>query len=237
MICMCREEKSNYIINSNRYWNDSRIIDDFSNAEVKDYIKLFFEKYDPPNNIKVADLGCGAGRYTIWLAQKGFNVYACDASAGMLNRTKEGLKKIGYQDIEDKVVLSRLENLVFGDNMFDIILANGVIHNTYTVEGFLQCLKECIRVLKRDGIFYLSVFTSDTVDQRLERIDEHIYLTPDGLRMILFSKEEILQIMRDEKCQVADVCMLYNIRVETGIRSLFRATYQKKNNKHLRANI
>ena len=228
MIYMCKTEKEKYIFNADNYWNNSQVVDSFSNATVKDYIKDFFEQYDPINNIKVADLGCGAGRYTIWLAQNGFDVYACDASIGMLNRTKEGLKKIRYQNIEEKVVHSRLEKLPFDDEIFDIVLTNGVIHNAYTVEEFFQCLKECMRVLKQDGILYLSVFTSDTIDEGLEKIDKHVYLTPDGLRMVLFSKEEIIRTLRDKNYKVLDVCDLYDIQVETGVRSLFRATYQKK---------
>lgn len=226
---MGKIKEDKYVASSNKYWNSDHVIDSFSNAAVKDYIKGFFKNYDPANNLKVADLGCGAGRYTIWLAQNGYDVYACDDSIGMLNRTKEGLEKIGYQDISHKILKCRLENLLFDDEMFDIVLTNGVIHNVYTIEEYKQCLKECTRVLKSNGVLYFSVFTSNTVDENLKKVEEHVYLTPDGLYMVLFSKEEIIQIMSDLNYQMTEEFALYDIWVETGIRSLFRAVYRKKN--------
>lgn len=225
---MSKAEECKYAVNSDNYWNSAHVIDSFSNAEIKDYIKTFFGNYDPDRHLQVADLGCGAGRYTIWLAQNGYDVYACDASTGMLNKTKEGLDKIGYQDIERKVLKSRLEKLAFDDEKFDIVLTNGVIHNAFTCEEYKQCMKECVRVLKTDGVLYLSVFTSDTVDEKLEKVEEHVYLTPDGLRMVLFDKVEIIQMLSDLNLQTTEECALYDIQVETGVRSLFRAIYQKK---------
>lgn len=228
---MSKAEVCMYEVNSDHYWNSAHVIDSFSNAEVKDYIKEFFVNYDPGRHLKVADLGCGAGRYAIWLAQSGYDVYACDASEGMLNKTKEGLEKIGYQDIDQKILKNRLEDLPFDGEMFDIVLTNGVIHNAFTCEEYKQCLKECVRVLKTDGVLYLSVFTSDTIDDKLEKVEEHVYLTPNGLYMLLFDKEEIIQMLSDLNCQMTEECALYDIQVETGVRSLFRAVYQKSINK------
>ena len=226
---MSEAEACMYEANSDQYWNSAHVIDSFSNAEVKDYIKEFFRNYGLGRHLKVVDLGCGAGRYTIWLAQSGYDVYACDASEGMLNKTKEGLEKIGYQDMEQKILKSRLEDLPFEDEMFDIVLTNGVIHNAFTCKEYKQCLEECVRVLKTDGVLYLSVFTSDTVDNKLEKVEEHVYLTPDGLRMILFNKEEIIQMLSDLNYQMTKECALYDIQVATGVRSLFRAIYKKDN--------
>lgn len=226
---MSKEEACKYAVNSDNYWNSVHVIDSFSNVAIKDYIKDFFRNYAPDKHMKIADLGCGAGRYTVWLAKNGYDVYACDASEGMLNKTKEGLEKIGYHDIEWKIVKSRLEELVFDDETFDIVLTNGVIHNAFTCEEYKQCLKECVRVLKTGGVFYLSAFTSDTVDKKLKKVEEHVYLTPDGLRMVLFDKIEIIQMLSDLNFQMTEECALYDIQVETGVRSLFRAVYQKRN--------
>lgn len=226
---MGKIKENKYVVNANNYWNSAHIIDSFSNAAVKDYIKDFFKNYDPINNLKVADLGCGAGRYTVWLAQNGYDVYACDDSIGMLSKTKKRLEKIKYKDIDRKILKSRLEKLPFDDKMFDIVLTNGVIHNVYSSEEYKQCLKECVRVLKSNGVLYLSVFTSDTVDEKLKKIDEHVYLTSDGLYMVLFSKEEIIQMMSDLNFQITDDFALYDIQVETGVRSLFRAVYLQRN--------
>lgn len=170
-----------YEVNSDDYWNSAHVIDFFSNTKVKDYIKDFFGNYDSGKHLKVADLGCGAGRYTIWLAQNGYDVYACDASEGMLNKTKEGLEKIGYRDIERKILKSRLNQLAFDDEMFDIVLTNGVIHNAFTCEEYIQCLKECVRILKTTGVLYLSVFTSDAV-MSITWSETCAYLDRIGLR-------------------------------------------------------
>lgn len=190
------------------------------------YSRVFL-KFPKPSELKVADLGCGAGRYTKWLAERGFITYACDFSQGMINKTKEKLQVFNYPHLEERIKQSNLKQLYFEDEIFDIVLTNGVIHNAYTMEEYVQCIKECLRVLKKDGTIHMSIFTSDTIDVKLKKLEEHVYMTVDGLRMILFSKDEITRMMNEFGYRITDVCTLYDIKVETGVRSLFRATYRR----------
>lgn len=152
--------------------------------------------------------------------------FAFASGADAQSNTAE--EAVTEENREPELYDSRLNQLAFDDEMFDIVLTNGVIHNAFTCEEYKQCLKECVRILKTTGVLYLSVFTSDTVDEKLEKVEEHVYLTPDGLRMVLFNKEEIIQMLSDLNYQMIEECALYDIQVETGVRSLFRAIYQKR---------
>jgi malonyl-CoA O-methyltransferase len=49
-----------------------------------------------PSGLRVADVGCGTGRHTVWLAQAGASVDAYDFSKGMMAKA---LKKLGGSEV------------------------------------------------------------------------------------------------------------------------------------------
>lgn len=178
------------------------------------------------------DLGCGGGRNTVMLSQKNFNVYGCDSSSAMIRETQEKLRGIcNCEKPNERILLSEMSMLPFKNEFFDIILSNGVIHNAFNVEEYKRTLNECYRTLKEESTLYLSIFTSDTIDSEVKLVEgtSNIYITPDGLRMVLFNKEEIIKLLAAIGFRLTDICELYDIQVETGTRSLFRGNFLKEN--------
>ena len=49
----------------------------------------------------VLDLGCGTGRYTIFLAKTGFDVYACDLSEKAIEIVKKELPSVIFNPSSD----------------------------------------------------------------------------------------------------------------------------------------
>ena len=50
-----------------------------------------------PRGLSVADVGCGTGRHSLWLADAGARVDAFDTSVGMMAKAKEKLKAHGVR--------------------------------------------------------------------------------------------------------------------------------------------
>lgn len=75
--------------------------------------------------VRVLDAACGAGTQTISLAQLGFEVTACDPSAGMLQKAQQTAAEF---NVQDKVKFERADFLSLPDVVqgpFDAIVCKG----------------------------------------------------------------------------------------------------------------
>jgi SAM-dependent methyltransferase len=96
----------------------------------------------------VADVGCGPGRATAYLAAKGLHVTAIDLTFHSL-----GLAR-GRASAAQFVQCSNL-NLPFPDDTFDAVISDGVIHHT---PDPYRSFVENVRILRRGGHMYLGVY-------------------------------------------------------------------------------
>ena len=104
-----------------------------------------------PDNARVLDIGCGAGRTTIPLAEMGLDVVAIDLSEAMVRAAREQAR---LADVEiDFQVMDALD-LELDDNGFDVALFsfNG-IELLPGRAGKLQLFEQVRRVLKPAGRF------------------------------------------------------------------------------------
>lgn len=172
-----------YIVNNiedNVFWNKDETRNQFQNRNVSKYITDEIDKLDP--NLKVVDIGCGGGRYSRYVKQKGMFVIALDRYSNMAT---------SLTDDNITFVQGCIDNLPIQDNMFDIILSIGVIHNAITLEEFEKAISEMYRILKADGQIILSVFTNDIISDDLTFVGNSKYEINGRQPMILLSKEEI----------------------------------------------
>lgn len=99
---------------------------------------------------RVLDAGCGAGAYTEWLLDRGADVVAVDASAGMLDRATE---RVGGRAEFHRVDLG--EPLAFAaEDEFDGIVSALVLDY---VRDWRQTFSEFARVLESGGFLVFTV--------------------------------------------------------------------------------
>jgi SAM-dependent methyltransferase len=108
------------------------------------------DEFFPPAPAAVLDLGCGAARTTIGLAQRGFRPTGIDLSEMLLARARQRHGALDFQVMD-------ATRLAFRDACFDAALFsyNG-IDCIYPLATRLQCLAEVLRVLKPGGVFLFS---------------------------------------------------------------------------------
>jgi len=99
----------------------------------------------PTPNSSILDIGCGNGKDTDYLSQKGATPLGIDISPGML---KEARKRIPLG------ILCQMDmrNLGFYNGTFDGAWANGCIYHV-PKSDLPEVLKEVWRVLKPSGVF------------------------------------------------------------------------------------
>ncbi len=103
----------------------------------------------------ILDIGCGAGRTSIPLALKGFEVKAIDITPAMIHRAKERIANHSVGHLSYEVM--DCQNLRFLDQRFDGVLFsfNGIEH-VPGIQGKKQAIHEIHRVLKKNGILILT---------------------------------------------------------------------------------
>lgn len=103
----------------------------------------------PVSSHVVLDIGCGNGKDTYYLKQKGAVAVGIDISLGMLKAAKKRVFDIVLCQME-------MRNPGFSNGSFDGIWANGCIYHVPKVD-FIQVLQEVGRVLKPSGVFSFNV--------------------------------------------------------------------------------
>ncbi|MFC6963730.1 class I SAM-dependent methyltransferase [Halocatena marina] len=99
---------------------------------------------------RVLDAGCGSGRYSEWLLDRGADVLAVDASEEMVHHARE---RVGNRAHVRRADLG--EPLGFAeDNEFDVIVSALVLHY---VEDWRELFAEFARIVKPDGVLLCSL--------------------------------------------------------------------------------
>lgn len=111
------------------------------------YIHKYLEEFETP---KILDIGAGTGRYSVALAEEGYDVTAVELvkyNLGILKKKNSTVK--AFQG--NATNLSRFE-----DETFDVTLLFGPMYHLFTYEDKLKALNEAKRVTKTGGIILVA---------------------------------------------------------------------------------
>ena len=112
-----------------------------------DIVLRWIDELAIPPGQKVLEIGCGAGRCTVALAQRGYLIQAMDSVEGMLNSTQEHAIEAGVSS-SVTTSLGDAHDLAFQDGNFGLVLAIGVIPYLQFPQ---KALREMSRVLRPGG--------------------------------------------------------------------------------------
>lgn len=108
------------------------------------------KKVRPKSDIKILDIGAGTGRYSVPLAEEGYDVTALELvkhNLGILKSKGSNVK--AYQG--NALKLKRFEK-----ESFDLTLLFGPMYHLFSYEDKMQALKEAKRVTKPGGIIMVA---------------------------------------------------------------------------------
>ncbi|TKJ37259.1 hypothetical protein CEE37_14190 [candidate division LCP-89 bacterium B3_LCP] len=103
-----------------------------------------------PENSKLLDIGCGAGRTTRYFHAQGHDVIGIDYAPNMIEKAKAIAPQIDYR-------VGDVMNLEFDDHSFEVVVFsfNG-LDMLHPYENRLYALREIRRVVKPEGLFIFS---------------------------------------------------------------------------------
>lgn len=117
-------------------------------SEVYKLFKLAEANF-PERPLRVWDLGCGAGRHTVALAQMGADVYASDISPTAVELTRGALEKL---NLRGQAVLADMSENPWRDRTFHAVLSWDAIHHN-TLAAIRASVGEVFKRLVPGGLF------------------------------------------------------------------------------------
>ncbi len=148
----------------NDFWESPENVARFAAREPDMRLMGLVPGFADPSVVRVLDLGCAGGRNADFLARRGFDVCAVDASEAMVAETRRRLAShLGDEQAERRVRVGRMDNLDWApDASFELVVALGVYHCAQSFPEWDRALSETARVLAPRGKLLVSVFTPET---------------------------------------------------------------------------
>jgi SAM-dependent methyltransferase len=196
-----------------REYGSLKVIPSSTRALPSKALVLFSEILDFKSMRDVLDAGCGIGRNSTYLAQKGCNVHAVDYSDTALKVLDNAAIKLGVREKIRTYNCKLGETFPFETNAFDLVLDSYVFCH-FTDDGIRQNYrKELNRVTRPGGIVFSSIFSFE--DQYYKKILEkgggkHNLVTDpnNGITKRLYTEQEIRDFFS------IDFEILYSIKFE-----------------------
>ena len=119
------------------------------------YIEKYLHK-----NMKILDIGAGAGAYSLYFAKKGYDVDALE----LADRNVAEFRKRIISEMSVRLRQGDATDLsAYDDNSFDIVLLMGPLYHLHNAADRSKCICEAMRVLKPNGILFASFINHDMV--------------------------------------------------------------------------
>lgn len=187
------------------YWNDKYWVRHMENDDLDHIEDPWIQKYEDifmPHKGKLLDLGCGVGQYSVYFADKGFEVTASDISQRALAYLSNKAPYI------NTVRLDMTDPLPFADQSFDMVFANLSIH-FFSKDETSALIGEVKRILKDGGIFVGSCNSRKAYKYIADKstiIEEGFYLEDGGRSVRLFDQAQFDFFFTDwEKIMLSEI--------------------------------
>lgn len=134
----------------NKFCEDKRLTRRHGNVEYITSMKYIHDHLKDLPSAKILDIGAGTGRYSVQLANEGYNVTAIELvkyNLGILKQKQSAVK--AYQG-------TALNLKRFDADTFDISLLFGPMYHLYSQEDKVRALQEAIRVTKPGGKIFVA---------------------------------------------------------------------------------
>ena len=162
---MIKKEMNIYV----RLMDRDKIIKFYSNEIEKDRLELdlfklegirtkeIISRYLSGENMRIADIGGGAGYYSFWLQEKGHHVSLVDLSPKNIELANQYSQDTGIQLANSQI--GDATDLNFKEDQFDLVLLLGPLYHLVNKDDRLQALSEAKRILKPNGILLIAIIS------------------------------------------------------------------------------
>ena len=188
----------------NNYDEEGRLMRKSRMPEYLNTMK-YIEKYLSPG-AKIIEIGAGTGRYSLTLAEMGYDVTAVELVPHNIEIMKKKVKPYHNISIYEG---NACDMSKFESGTYDIVLLLGPMYHLFSDGDKHQALSEAIRLAKTNGIIFASYCNNDTsiykffytkrilkyLDKGLIKDDYHTVSSPEEI-FELYRKSDIDELMK-----------------------------------------
>lgn len=113
------------------------------------WTKALLAQIPENKDIKILDVGCGAGFFPVLLGRRGYSVTGIDLTGEMINYANKMIDIYGLAKEKVKAIQMDAENPAFPDEHFDVIVSRNL---TWTLPHPIDAYRQWARVLKKGGM-------------------------------------------------------------------------------------
>ncbi len=143
---------------TNHYHEHKRLASGRSQLEYARTLEIV-NRYLQPEHA-VADIGCGAGTYALWLARQGHKVSLLDPVERHIEQAREAFAS-NHLPLEHAVV-GDARALPWEDHSVDVALMLGPLYHLTEREDRLTALREAFRIVKPGGFVFAAAISRYT---------------------------------------------------------------------------
>lgn len=167
----------------------------------------------PKGRLKILDAGGGTGKWSIYFAKMGHEVYLLDISKPMLSVASEVINREKLNN-NIKIFHGSIDNLPFEDGYFDVVFSDrNPISHCGKKEVSYKAISEYYRVIKQGGIVIASVLN------RMRKVVQMVMELEFDKAYSLFHGED-LRRGKNEYTHFFTSAELIDVLTKTGYRNV-----------------
>jgi len=130
------------------------------------------------DNLKILDIGCGVGFFSILLSKHGHQVTGVDLTESMIDKANQLADE---ENVNAGFMVMDAEKLVFPEDFFDVVISRNL---TWTLPHPDKAYAEWLRVLKPDGVLlnYDAEYARNHHSQTLPENHAHDYVSGELMK-------------------------------------------------------
>jgi len=142
---------------------------------------------------RAIDIGCGAGRNAVPLAELGWQVLGTDWSAPMIEAARA---RAAGEEVAGRLrlALAPMDDLPAGDAEFDLVIAHGIWNLAQSSAEFRRGVAEAARVAKPGAGLFVFTFSRHTLPADVEPVagESFIFTEFSGRPQVFLTEDQLL---------------------------------------------
>jgi SAM-dependent methyltransferase len=147
-----------------------------------------------PPGARIYDAGCGSGRNLVYFLRAGYDVRAVDADPTALTTVRSMASTLAPTLPADNFRVEAVEKMSFPDRCADFVISSAVLHFARDDDHFVAMLRECWRLLDRNGIFFCRLASSIGIESRIRTLGSGRFALPDGSERYLVTEARLMEL-------------------------------------------
>jgi SAM-dependent methyltransferase len=216
-------------------WSDPSTVAGFTKSLPNDTLIAFATQKLRPGT-RALDIGCGAGRNAVPLAEMGWDVTAIDLSWPMLEAAAARARR-AHVEARVHAVLAPMERLPIADASIDFLVAHGIWNLARSAVEFRRGVAEAARVAKPGAALFVFTFSRHTLPPDATPIDGEpfVFTQFSGNPQCFLTERQLVDELRaagfelDASVPLTEYNRPQPGSVPTGAPVLYEASFRRSN--------